>query len=82
MMSGETVESKRDTESPQRIRDRDLEQRYHVSRRTGGEWLRAMLAAGVIKKVRKVFVARWSTIDAWVEGGGQMPATTRRRGAR
>ena len=64
---------------PSRIRPEAVATRYGVSPRTGGEWIRAMLAQGVLRKVRSIIVGRWSAIDAWVEAGGNAPTRRGRR---
>lgn len=65
-----------------RIRDVDIKEHVgEISKRTAAEWLRAMVAAGVLKKVRRLTVGRWSDVDAWLLAGGQAPARRGRRSA-
>ncbi len=55
--------------------------RYDITPRLAGDWLRAMRVAGVVRKLGGMHVGRWSAIDAWVESGGQV-TTKRKAGAR
>lgn len=75
MVSNEQTTSNAD--APSRKRPEDLAARYRISKRTAGEWLRAMVAEGIIKKAlgkkRGMTIGRWSAIDAWVENGGSAP---------
>jgi hypothetical protein len=66
-------------DAPARKRDADIAERYRVSKRTGGEWLRRAVAAGVLRKLGGITVGRWSEMDAWVAAGGQVPERKRRR---
>jgi hypothetical protein len=63
---------------PRRIRDCDVAERYGISRRLGGEWLRAAVAAGVLRKAKRVTVGRWSALDTYVANGGQVEKRGRR----
>jgi hypothetical protein len=67
-----------DANALRRMRARAIGERYEVSERTGGEWLRAMVAAGVLRKVRAITVGTWAAVDGWLANGGQVPQ--RRRG--
>lgn len=58
-------------DAPRRIRDVDVQARHGgVFRRVAGEWLRVMVAAGTLQKLRRVTGRRWSASDAWLEAGG------------
>lgn len=48
-------------------------QRWNVSERTAGEWFRRMVALGIMKRVGKILVGKWSEMDAWVAAGGKAP---------
>lgn len=50
-----------------------------VSSRTAGDWLRWMVADGVLRKLRGIKVGRPSRVYAWIENGGP---NRRGRGAR
>ena len=63
---------------PQRLRDVDFAERYKITPRLGGEWIRRMIAAGVITKMGRVPVGRLSACDTFVASGGLSP----KRGAR
>lgn len=62
-------------EAPRRLRPVDLAERHSITERTAGEWLRAMVAAGVVKKLGRIIVGRLSATDFWVENGGAVKAT-------
>jgi hypothetical protein len=79
MDSATSIPKPAEPDVPQRIQPGPLAERYKVSPRTGGEWIRAMLAQGVLRKVRSIIVGRWSAIDAWVEAGGKVPEPAGRR---
>jgi hypothetical protein len=68
-------------DAPQRLKARDVAARYQVSERLAGEWIRAAVAAGTVRKMRRLVIGRWSQLDAWVAAGGTAPISKRRRGA-
>lgn len=78
MVDEEVTSAANVADAPRRVRGEDLGHRYKVSARTGGEMLRKMIAAGVVKKLGAMIMGRWSAIDAWVAGGGEMPKARRR----
>lgn len=71
-----------EADAPLRIRAVDIRKRFgretQISEHTAGDWLRAMVAAGVLKKLRGITVGRWSEVDAWVASGGQVEKRGRR----
>ena len=73
MKAGELV-----LDPPQRLRDVDIAERYKITPRLGGEWIRRMIAAGVVAKMGRLPVGRLSACDQWVASGGQ----SKKRGAR
>lgn len=77
-MQNESDRNNPSDDAPRRVRSVDLKARYNITPRLGGDWLRAMCAANVIRKLRGVFVGRWSAIDAWVESGGVTTGRGRR----
>ena len=79
MSNPEPAKSPQPSDAPQRIRAVAVAKRLDITPRLAGEWIRAMVAAGVLKKIRAVSVGRWSAIDAWVESGG---AVTHKRTVR
>lgn len=68
-------------EPPKYIKPTELAERYGITPRLAGEWIRRMIAAGVIAKIGNCPVGRLSACDEWLASGGK---TTRRaaRGAR
>ena len=78
MNETESAQTKNTDDAPRRVRSGDLKARYKITDRLAGDWLRAMCAANVVRKLRGVFVARWSAIDAWVESGGVTTGRGRR----
>ena len=59
---------------PQRITKVSLAERVGgIKPRTADEWLRRMVAAGVVKKVGRVIIGRWRDVDEWLLSGGQAP---------
>ena len=67
---------------PRRLVPDDLATRYGVTPRTAGEWIRAMVAAGVAKKLGRWPMARLSTADEWVASGGELRARRASGGGR
>jgi hypothetical protein len=58
---------------PRRLKPEDLADRYGISRRVAGEWIRAMVAAGIARKLGRWPMGRLSACDAWVASGGESP---------
>lgn len=67
---------------PKRIGPELIAQRYDISERLAGEWIRAMKAAGVVASIGNVAVAKLSACDAWVVSGGKEKRRERKRSLR
>ncbi len=65
---------------PKHLRPDDLAQRYGITPRLAGEWIRRMIAAGIVRKIGKLPVGRLSVCDEWVASGGT--SLRRSRGGR
>lgn len=67
----ESTSNQPDEDGPRSFRPSDIARRYLISDRLAGDWLRAMVADGTLRKLRGTKVGRWSKVDAWVESGGE-----------
>lgn len=65
-------------EPPRHLKPAELAERYGLTTRLAGEWIRRMLAAGVIAKLGNLPVGRLSACDEWVASGGKALRRSRR----
>jgi hypothetical protein len=56
---------------PRRLCPDELAARYGITPRLAGEWIRAMVAAGVVRKLGRWPMGRLSVVDEWVDNGGE-----------
>lgn len=65
---------------PRHLKPAELASRYGITPRLAGEWIRRMIAAGVVAKIGNLPVGRLSVCDDWVASGGKQ--LKRSRGGR
>jgi hypothetical protein len=71
------IDGRLDSDPPKHITPELIAARCGIKERTAGEWIRQMIAEGVLKKHGRFPMGRLSAVDAWI--AGELDAGKKRR---